>query len=146
MLRRTRSRTEWQTGCMSGHTPHGDVDPVIEAAVAVLSGCGALFGYLHGSRADGSARPGSDIDLAAYFAEPVPAAFDVPLPARVDLVVLNHAPLELRGRIALHGRLLFEGDPQPRVDWEAMTRKIYLDELPRITRSHREFLEAVSRG
>ena len=31
-----------------------------------------------------------------------------------------------------------------RVRWEAMTRKIYFDELPRITRSHREFAAAVT--
>jgi hypothetical protein len=31
-----------------------------------------------------------------------------------------------------------------RVRWEATTRKIYLDELPRITRSHREFAAAVT--
>jgi uncharacterized protein len=30
------------------------------------------------------------------------------------------------------------------VRWEAMTRKIYFDELPRITRAHREFAAAVA--
>jgi len=30
-----------------------------------------------------------------------------------------------------------------RVHWEAMTRKIYFDELPRITRAHREFAAAL---
>lgn len=146
MLLRPRRLSEWQTGCMSGRTPHGDVEAVIKGAVAVLGEYGALFGYLHGSRGRGSARPDSDVDLAAYFAEPVPAAFDVPLAAGIDLIVLNHAPLELRGRIALRGRLVFEVDASRRADWEAMTRKIYLDELPRLTRSHREFIEAVSRG
>jgi hypothetical protein len=60
-------------------------------------------------------------------------------------VVLNDAPLELAGRIALHGRLLFERDPGARVVWEATTRKIYFDELPRLNRAHREFAEAVLR-
>lgn len=119
---------------------------MLEAAVTVLREHGAVFGYLHGSRADVHARPDSDIDVAAYFVEPAPSAFEVGLPSEVDLVVLNQAPLELRGRIALHGRLLFEDDAAQRVDWEAMTRKIYLDELPRITRAHQEFLEAMSRG
>jgi hypothetical protein len=31
-----------------------------------------------------------------------------------------------------------------RVRWEATTRRIYFDELPRITRSHREFAAAVT--
>jgi hypothetical protein len=64
----------------------------------------------------------------------------------VDLVVLDGAPLEIVGRIALRGELLFDDDPVARVRWVATTRKIYLDELPRIERSRREFLEAVRRG
>jgi len=75
-----------------------------------------------------------------------PQAFKVLLPAGVDLLVLNEAALELTGRVALHGRLLFEADRPTRVAWEATTRKIYLDELPRITRAHKEFAEAVRRG
>jgi hypothetical protein len=35
-------------------------------------------------------------------------------------------------------------DQVARVRWEAMTRKIYFDELPRIARSHREFAAAVA--
>jgi hypothetical protein len=41
-------------------------------------------------------------------------------------------------------RLLFEDDRVSRVRWEAVTRKVYFDELPRITRSHREFAAAVA--
>ncbi len=52
---------------------------------------------------------------------------------------------ERPGRVALHGTLLFEHDPGARVVWEATTRKVYLDELPRLTRAHREFAEAVLR-
>lgn len=118
--------------------PH--VTAVIEAAVAALRAHGAVFAYLHGSQARGSAHPGSDVDVAAYFTEPAPHSFDVPLPPGVDLLVLNHAPLELRGQVAARGRLLFEDVRPARVDWEAMTRKIYFDERPRIDRAHREFV------
>ena len=62
----------------------------------------------------------------------------------VDLLILDDAPLELAGRVAVGGRLLFEDDRVARVRWEAMTRKVYFDELPRITRSHREFAAAVA--
>jgi hypothetical protein len=65
----------------------------------------------------------------------------VPLPTGVDLVVLNGAPLELVGRIALDGALLFDDDPPVRVRWVATTRKVYADEQPRLRRSHREFVE-----
>ncbi|WP_293058603.1 nucleotidyltransferase domain-containing protein [Mycobacterium sp.] len=115
-------------------------------AIEALRSHGAVFAYLHGSRASNTARPTSDIDIAAYFGADPPQAFDVLLPAGVDLLVLDRAPLELAGRVALHGRLLFESDPAARVVWEATTRKIYLDELPRITRAHKEFAEAVRRG
>ncbi|BBX73927.1 nucleotidyltransferase domain-containing protein [Mycobacterium shinjukuense] len=74
-----------------------------------------------------------------------PPTFEILLPSGVDLLVLDDAPLELAGRVALGGSLLFETDRQARVVWEATTRKIYLDELPRITRAHREFAEALHR-
>lgn len=60
--------------------------------------------------------------------------------------MLDHAPLELAGRVAHRGRLLFSDDEVARVRWEATTRKIYFDELPRFTRAHQEFSEAVRRG
>lgn len=122
-----------------------DVDGRIAAAVTALQDHGAVFAYLHGSRAAGTAGPESDADIAAYFDAEPPEAFEVLLPAGIDLLVLNSAPLELAGRIALHGKLLFERDAGARVRWEATTRKIYLDELPRLRRAHREFAEAVLR-
>lgn len=49
-------------------------------------------------------------------------------------------------QVALHGRLLFEADPAKPVEWEATTRKIYLDELPRRDQARRDFAEARRRG
>lgn len=118
---------------------------VMAEAADVLRGAGARFAYLHGSRAGGEHRPDSDIDIAAYFGggQP-PQAFDILMPPGVDLLVLDHAPLELAGRVAVGGKLLFEDDPASRVRWEATTRKIYFDELPRITRAHRDFAASVT--
>jgi predicted nucleotidyltransferase len=99
---------------------------------------------LHGSRAAGRARADSDIDVAAYFGGGAPNSFEILLPPRVDLLVLDDAPLELAGRVAVGGQLLFDDDPSTRIRWEAMTRKIYFDELPRITRAHREFAAAMA--
>jgi predicted nucleotidyltransferase len=119
-------------------------ESVTAEAIAVLRQAGARFAYLHGSRATGRDRAGSDIDIAAHFGGRPPSSFDVLLPAGVDLLILDDAPLELAGRVAVGGKLLFQDDPVARVRWEAMTRKIYFDELPRITRSHREFAAAVA--
>ncbi len=114
--------------------------------IDALRARGALFAYVFGSVARGEATPKSDLDVAALFPDPAPESFEVEMPSRVDLLVLNSAPLELKGKIALDGKLLFEDDEVARVRWESTTRKIYLDERYRIERSHREFLETLSRG
>jgi uncharacterized protein len=116
------------------------------AAAVALRAAGARFGFVHGSRAGGSPRPDSDLDVAAWWGESAPSAFEVSVPPGVDLLVLDGAPLELAGRVAMRGELLFDDDPVARVRWVATTRKVYLDELPRIERSRREFLEAARRG
>ena len=119
---------------------------VADAIVATLRDAGARFAFVHGSTARGTAQPNSDLDIAAWWPETAPPSFDVLLPPGVDLLVLNGAPLELAGRVALEGVLLFDDDPTARVHWLAQTRKIYFDEKPRIDRSHREFIESRVRG
>jgi len=111
-----------------------------------LRRAGASFGFLHGSRAEGTHRSGSDVDVAAWWVKHAPPKFEVELPAGVDLLVLNGAPLELAGRVAASGMLLFDDDPPARVRWVAMTRKIYFDEQPRMLRAHRKFAESRRRG
>jgi len=123
-----------------------DVDARTAEAIDTLTGSGALFGYLHGSRATGNHRADSDIDIAAFFEDETTQSFDILLAPGVDLLVLNQAPLELAGRVAATAKLLFERDPVARVRWESTTRKIYFDELPRIRRAHDEFLASVQRG
>lgn len=120
-----------------------DCAPVIEA----LKANGASFAYLHGSRTTGAARGTSDVDIAAWFGRPVDAwVAAAGLPEVVDLLVLDTAPLELAGRVALRGQLIFEVDPPVRVAWEATIRKIYLDEQPRIQQARRDFVQARRRG
>ena len=112
-----------------------------------LRNAGAVFAYLHGSRVSGTARPDSDLDVAAWFGRKADSwVVAGPLPGVVDLLVLDTAPLELAGRVAMHGRLLFEADPAVRINWEATTRKIYLDEQPRRDQARRDFAQAHRRG
>jgi uncharacterized protein len=118
----------------------------IAETATVLQQAGARFAFLYGSRASRTHRPESDIDVAAYFGGDAPQSFAVLLPPEVDLLILDRAPLELAGRVAVGGELLFDADPVARVRWQATTRKIYFDELPRITRSHREFAASLARG
>jgi uncharacterized protein len=130
--------------CQTGDMDEARAAEAMAESAAVLRNAGARFAYLHGSRAFGQYRPDSDIDIAAYFGGQPPNAFDILMPPGVDLLVLDHAPLELAGRVAARGKLLFDDDPVSRVRWEATTRKIYFDELPRITRAHREFAASVT--
>ncbi|MFC5999034.1 nucleotidyltransferase domain-containing protein [Quadrisphaera sp. GCM10027208] len=123
-----------------------DDDERQAAAVAELRAAGARFAFVHGSRARGDHRPDSDLDVAAWWGSGAPASFEVLLPPGVDLLVLDTAPLELAGRVAVEGVLLFDDDPPARVRWVATTRKIYFDELPRIRRAHQEFAESQRRG
>ncbi len=112
--------------------------------ISLLRRAGASFGFLFGSVVAGTDGPHSDLDVAAWWAEPPPDPWDVPVPAGVDLLVLNGAPLELAGRVALAGRLLFDDDPPARVQWQATTRLVYLDEEERQRRLDEVFLR--SRG
>ncbi|MFD1965115.1 HepT-like ribonuclease domain-containing protein [Pseudonocardia alni] len=74
----------------------------------------------------GTPRPDSDHDVAVLFAgEPAPVATEplaADLAARlgtgVDVVDLGRAGLELRGRVAESGRLLFSADEVARVRFE----------------------------
>lgn len=118
----------------------------LDAVVRALREAGAVFAYLHGSAASGTAREGSDVDVAAHFGGRDPASWTVGVPGVVDLLVLDRTPLELAGRVALRGRLLFDDDPAVRVRWEATTRKIYLDEQHRARRAVTDVAEGVLRA
>lgn len=118
----------------------GTAPPDEAAAAAALRAAGARFAFVHGSRATGErARPDSDLDLGAWWGYDAPDAWTVPVPDGVDLVVLDHAPLWLSGRIAQYGRLLFDDDPPARVRWQADTRLQYLDDRPAVDARYRAF-------
>jgi predicted nucleotidyltransferase len=117
-----------------------------ERLIAALRAAGARFAFVHGSRATSTARPDSDLDVAAWWGASAPAPWDVSLPDGVDLLVLDDAPLELAGRVALRGKLLFDDDPPARVRWQAHTRLVYLDEEDRQRRLDRIYHRGRQRG
>jgi hypothetical protein len=111
-------------------------------AATALRQAGARFAFVHGSRAAGPAGDDSDLDVAAWWGANPPDPWAVDLPAGTDLLVLDTAPLELAGRVALHGRLLFDDDPPARVQWQAQTRLVYFDEEWRQRWVTDDFIEA----
>ena len=118
-----------------------------EVAVA-LRRAGARFAFLHGSASQASQprRPDSDLDIAAWWGDRPPQPWEVELPDGVDLLVLDRAPLELAGRVAMWGTLVFDDDPPARVAWQATTRLIYLDEEDRQRGLDRDFFSARASG
>jgi len=119
---------------------------VPDEVLTTLRAAGARFALLFGSHARGDAHEGSDLDIAAYFTEPAPASFEVLLPAGVDLVVLNRASLAITGPVSFEGVPILRDDEAALINWLAMTRKIYADELPRIRRSIAEYQAAILHG
>ncbi|WP_114279074.1 type VII toxin-antitoxin system MntA family adenylyltransferase antitoxin [Thioalbus denitrificans] len=95
-----------------------------------------LFAYLFGSRARGTHGPMSDFDIAVHLAQNVDLfTFRLQMleqlnrllkTDKVDLVVLNDAPLLLRHRVIRDGRLLKEHHDE-RVRFESRTLRDYLD-------------------
>jgi predicted nucleotidyltransferase len=116
-----------------------DVADHVRAAVASLEGVAAV--YLFGSTARGTAGIGSDVDVGVlYDVQPGPALdagpFDLEgdlerrLARRVQLVVLNSAPADLRIRVLREGRLLVDRHRAARIRFEVGTRNEFFDLEP----------------
>lgn len=108
-------------------------------------GDGVSAAYLFGSRARGTARSGSDVDVGVLFAETPPARLHGPpsriadalereLGTEVQVVVLNTAPADLVHRVLRDGVLVHEADRSARIQFEVARRREYLDLLPVLRR------------
>jgi len=114
---------------------------------------GVAVAYLFGSRAEGTARLASDHDIAVLFDGPEPAldatvrlAADLAgvLGTDVDVVDLDHAELELRGRVAERGRLLHSADEARRVRFEVDARLRWIEFRPVVAETTRAYLRRVA--
>lgn len=119
----------------------------------VLRDADIRFAYLFGSRASGQGHQRSDADVAvmpttepgllerAGLAADLARALEVP---DVDVVLLDRAPLELRGRIVQEGQLIYSTDEPARVAFEVRTRSEYFDFLPSLREIQRSYLTHVA--
>lgn len=129
-----------------------DPTAVREQAEPLLRDVGAKAAYLFGSRRAGTARAGSDIDLAVLIGGPfglldeqrLAARLGSVLDAPVDVVILDRASLELRGHVVQEGELVYGEDDAARVSFEVRTRSQYLDFLPTLREHTRRYLEHVA--
>jgi predicted nucleotidyltransferase len=111
---------------------------------------GVRLVYLFGSRVKGNLGPMSDYDLAVLVDRAVDGRRVQALLAhelarvlrtdRVDVVLLNRAPVELAYAIIAQGKLLYERDVATRVEYEATVLNRYGDLLPMLRRQREDIL------
>jgi uncharacterized protein len=129
------------------------VSPGDESLDTILAGAGIRFAYVFGSRVSESARASSDADIAVMPDHELGLLERERLAARlvthlavpdVDVVSLDRAALELRGRVVQEGELLYSADEPARVAFEVRTRSEYFDFLPTLERLQRCYLSHVA--
>jgi uncharacterized protein len=118
----------------------------------VFASHGVAVAYLFGSRAEGTATADSDHDIAVLFsADPALDAtvrlgtdLAAALGTAVDVVDLDRADLELRGRVAEDGRILHSLDEVRRVRFEVDARMRWVEFRPVQREATRSFLSRVA--
>ncbi len=115
-----------------------------------------LFAYLHGSFLE--REDPQDIDVAVYlfptifdrfhqdgevslsFAIPLEMELEKHLARKVDLQVLNRAPLGFRYRVITEGKLIMERESNARCEFEYISRVEYYDFRPKRNEYLREVM------
>ena len=134
-----------------------DVGSLSDRLAHALGGDSSVrLAWLHGSRARGTARRESDIDVAVLLDDECAAnpsaikdsiwrlagALGREVPSdRLDLVLLNHAPALLRHRVIRDGVLLFARSDAERVRFVLWTIREYQDLEPRLREHTRRRVE-----
>ncbi len=115
-----------------------NIDQLLHQAKDYLAAHRAVvFAYLFGSLAEGKQKPLSDVDIALYLKKTEnPSALkmeilgklnDILKTDEIDLVILNTAPLMLRGRVLRNKKLLVDKKPRQRHLYESLTLRQSMD-------------------
>ncbi len=135
------------------------VEETLRRAARLLAETPVRFAYLFGSHVTGTARPDSDVDVALLLDEHIrPDDYlEVTLElaralasasglGNLDAVVLNDAPLTLRGRVLRSRVVLFSADEPGRVEYESRTLREFTDFDYHASRLDRELLGQIAAG
>ena len=106
-----------------------------------------LFGYLHGSVF--SSKEPHDIDIAIFinpedyerlhnsgeisigFAIPVEMELEEKISMKIDLQLLNDAPLRFKYMVISNGEVVIDNESDIRIDFESISRVEYFDFRPK---------------
>jgi uncharacterized protein len=111
-----------------------------DAASSVLESRPVAFAYLFGSAATGKEHAASDVDVAVRLEDSVPQERYLGLRLElagelveasgiggIEVLVLNEAPLPLRGRAVRERIGLYSRDERARVRFESLTMREFMD-------------------
>ena len=129
------------------------------ASPGIFAGTPVLFAYLYGSYATGLSHAFSDLDIGIYVEGlDVKACLDLELSLALrldesldhvvqsEVRVLNHLPLDVKGRILTDAELLYSRAEDKRIEFETRTRMAYFDFLPVIRRHQKACRERAASG
>jgi predicted nucleotidyltransferase len=133
------------------------VDALRSAAEAELPAMPVVFAYLYGSRAQGGARPDSDVDVGVLLDPGVTApeslasraADALTMRSRVggiEVTVLNDAPIRFLGRVLRSRVVLYSRDEPARVEFESRIGRMADDVEVWAAETDRELLTAIAEG
>ena len=127
----------------AAYNPGMDCDRITEELTRFFGTArpGIAAAWLFGSVARGTARPGSDVDVAVLTGDPAIRGIEAlrlglegelerALGMPAQLVILDHAPADLAHRVLRDGILLCEPDRSARIRFEVRARNEYWDLLP----------------
>jgi predicted nucleotidyltransferase len=132
-----------------------DLSALLDELRLQLSACRAapVAVDLFGSMARGEARADSDVDLGVLggcdahgVPDPAVSAAADAVSRRygrpVDVVALDHAPVDLVARVLRDGILVLESDRERRIEFEVAARNAYFDLLPMLRRYRRRAIRS----
>lgn len=113
-----------------------------------------VFAYLYGSRAKGTSRPDSDIDIAIYLSEKMTTdeyldlkmELSEDLTKDVDLILLNEASPLLKFEVYQNHKVIFSKDKDAETSFKVKTIFEYNDFKKYIDYSHKKRINRIKKG